>query len=145
MCSEGCGKALIRIRMIASPCLRICDALMAGIALLHCFYLRPVTKEDWGTIVLGTVKVWSWKQLRLTDINSLNKWYYDLEIARFVYGCSSLQIVTVSFPTSRSLSCVSWQSACLPSSSNKCSHSLTIYLWLCGIPNRPSERELFLP
>ena len=46
MHTESCGKALVRVRMAASPCLRIYDALVADIALLHCFYLSPVTKED---------------------------------------------------------------------------------------------------
>lgn len=82
---------------------------------------------------------------QLADIDSLNKWCYTVKVMRFVSVCLIFQIVTVSLPTSRFLSCGSWQSACLPSSSNKCSRSLTIYLWLCGIPNRPSERELSLP
>lgn len=106
MCTESCGKALVRIRMAASPCLRICVGLVANIVLLHCFCLIPVTK-DWDTIVLGTVKVWCWKQLRLTDTDSLNKWYYGLEIMRYVYKCSSSQIVTVFLPPPPG-SCPAW-------------------------------------
>lgn len=144
MCAESWRKALVRIWMAAS----LWESLMLSWQiqhLLHCFYVSPVIKDDWDTTVLGTLEVQSSKHLSLTAIDSLNKWYYVLEVTRFVCGCSSSLIVPASLPTSRFLSCVSWQSACLRSSSNKCSHSLTIYLWLCGIPNRPSERELFLP
>ena len=45
-----------------------------------------------------------------------------------------------AFPP-RSWCSVSWPSASPPSSSSKCSPSLTTSLWPCGTPNRPSGRE----
>lgn len=90
--------------MVASPCLRICNALMADRVLLHCISISPVTNEDQDTVMLGTITVWGWKQLADTDC--LNKWYYTVKVMRFVSVCSSSRLLLFPFPPPGS--CLAW-------------------------------------